>query len=93
MLAEIPMPSGPVVFAGDLVPGTPWVHLPITMGYDRYPELLIDEKRRLLDDLIERAGRLFYTHDPSVALSGLHRDERGRYGVVDPLASIEDLAT
>ena len=35
----------------DLIPGRPWVHLPITMGYDRYPELLIDEKTRLLEDL------------------------------------------
>ena len=34
------------VLAADLIPGRPWVHLPITMGYDRYPELLIDEKSR-----------------------------------------------
>src|SRR3982750_2035351 len=30
-------------------PGAAWVHLPITMGYDRYPELLIDEKKALLE--------------------------------------------
>ncbi|MCA8938616.1 MAG: MBL fold metallo-hydrolase, partial [Planctomycetes bacterium] len=43
MLAEI---EGRVVFCGDLIPGRPWVHVPITMGYDRAPELLIDEKQR-----------------------------------------------
>lgn len=37
-------PEGDVTFMGNLVPGTPWVHLPITMGYDRYPEKLIDER-------------------------------------------------
>ncbi|SEJ72289.1 Metallo-beta-lactamase superfamily protein [Azotobacter beijerinckii] len=37
LLPEVAMPGGPVLFAGDLVPGAPWVHLPITMGYDRFP--------------------------------------------------------
>ena len=50
------MPAGPVVFAADLIPGRPWVHLPITMGYDRYPELLIDEKAALLTDLVARTA-------------------------------------
>mgnify|MGYP003335743538 CR=1 FL=1 len=40
--------------AGDLVPAVPWLHLPITTGYDRYPELLIDEKSILLNDLADR---------------------------------------
>ena len=57
MLAEIGGDGG-VVFCADLIPGRPWVHLPITMGYDRYPELLIDEKRRFLEDKIERRVRL-----------------------------------
>ncbi len=51
MLVEIPGDEGPLVFCGDLVPGAAWVHLPITMGYDRYPERLIDEKTALLADL------------------------------------------
>jgi glyoxylase-like metal-dependent hydrolase (beta-lactamase superfamily II) len=38
MLSEIRAPSGGgVVFCADLMPGTAWVHLPVTMGYDRYP--------------------------------------------------------
>jgi glyoxylase-like metal-dependent hydrolase (beta-lactamase superfamily II) len=93
LLAEIAMPAGPVVFCADLIPGTPWVHIPITMGYDRYPELLINEKRVLLDDLIHRNGRLFYTHDPKVALSGLSRDDSGKYGASAPLAELVALAS
>ena len=81
MLAEIPSKEGPIVFAGDLIPGVPWVHLPITMGYDRYPELLIDEKSALLRDLLSRNGRLFFTHDHCTAMGRLSIDERGRYGV------------
>jgi glyoxylase-like metal-dependent hydrolase (beta-lactamase superfamily II) len=81
------MPDGPVVFCGDLIPGTPWVHLPITMGYDRFPERLIDEKSALLTDLAGRGGRLFYTHDPSVALSGIAVD-KGRFRAVDGVAAL-----
>jgi len=78
-LAEIPTAEGPVVFAADLIPGRAWMHLPITMGYDRYPERLIDEKAALLGDLVERGGRLFFTHDPEVAMAEVTRDERGRF--------------
>jgi glyoxylase-like metal-dependent hydrolase (beta-lactamase superfamily II) len=86
------MPEGPVVFCADLIPGQAWVHLPITMGYDRYPELLIDEKRALLEDLLARNGRLFYTHDPDVALSRLSRDDKGRFRAVDPVPALAGLA-
>lgn len=78
MLAEIGGDGG-VVFCADLIPGRPWVHVPITMGYDRYPELLIDEKRHFLDDKYARSVRLFFTHDPDCALASLQRDPNGRY--------------
>jgi glyoxylase-like metal-dependent hydrolase (beta-lactamase superfamily II) len=91
MLTEIDMPGGPVLFAGDLIPGAPWVHLPITMGYDRFPELLIEEKQRLLEDLVSRNGRLFFTHDPEVAMSGIERDERGRFSAKQRVREIKDL--
>ena len=81
LLVELPAQGqeGPLVFAGDLVPGAPWVHLPITMGYDRFRELLIAEKQALFEDLIGRNGRLCFTHDHQLAIGKLSRDERGRY--------------
>ena len=75
--------EGPVTFLGDLVPGAAWVHLPITMGYDRYPELLIDEKKALLDRIVAEDGWAFFTHDPAVALARVARDPKGKYGVKD----------
>jgi glyoxylase-like metal-dependent hydrolase (beta-lactamase superfamily II) len=92
LLTELDLPGGPVVFASDLIPGRAWVHLPITMGYDRFPELLIDEKAALLEDLEARGGRLFFTHDPSVALGRVARDARGRYHTVDERAELRGLA-
>lgn len=67
MVTTVRTPRGPVAFPADLVPGAPWVHLPITMGYDRFPELLIDEKRALLERVRAEDGWLFFTHDPRVA--------------------------
>jgi glyoxylase-like metal-dependent hydrolase (beta-lactamase superfamily II) len=80
MLAEVVATDGGVVFCADLIPGRPWVHLPITMGYDRYPELLIDEKRAFLDDKLTRKVRLFFTHDTECAMAAIARDDKGRYG-------------
>ncbi len=76
---------GPITFLGDLVPGTPWVHLPITMGYDRFPELLIEEKEALLSRVIAEEGWVFYTHDPKVAASRVARDDKGKLGPVEAL--------
>lgn len=92
LLPEVQMPDGPVVFSGDLIPGAPWVHLPITMGYDRFPEGLIEEKEALLADLLARNGRLVFTHDPAVAIGRVTRDARGRYGLAGSLPDVRDLA-
>jgi len=73
---------GGVVFCADLIPGRSWVHVPITMGYDRNAELLIDEKRRFLEDKLARNVHLFFTHDPQVALAQLGRDEKGRFVIL-----------
>ena len=61
--------SDRLVYASDLIPGRFWVHLPISMGYDRYPELLIDEKNALLTSLAKENAWLFYVHDPDFAVS------------------------
>lgn len=88
MLTEVGGAGG-VVFCADLIPGRPWVHLPVTMGYDRYPELLIDEKRRFLEDKLARDVRLFFTHDPSCALARVERDAQGRFGTSDEQARLD----
>ena len=93
MLPEVAMPDGPVVFPGDLVPGAPWVHLPITMGYDRFPEGLIEEKQALLDDLFARNGRLVFTHDPDIAIGTVTRDAKGRFGISNSQTAVQKLAS
>jgi glyoxylase-like metal-dependent hydrolase (beta-lactamase superfamily II) len=79
-------PKGKVFFCGDLIPGQPWVHAPITMGYDRFPEQLIDEKLALLEQAEREDWLLFFTHDPKIAAGRVRRTASGRYEVHQPLS-------
>lgn len=96
MLAEIVGPEhvdgedhGGVVFCADLIPGRPWVHVPITMGYDRNPEALIDEKRAFLEDKLARNVHLFFTHDPGCALAQVVRDDKGKFGTTHEVETLQ----
>ncbi len=91
MLADIDMPTGPIVFCADLIPGAPWVHLPITMGYDRFAEKLIDEKQQLLSQLVSRNGRLFFTHDAEIACGRVSINDKNRYQLSDTLTELSGL--
>ena len=77
-----------LVYCGDLIPGAPWVNLPITMGYDRYPELLIDEKQRLYDR-IDASWRLFFTHDWHYAMAGVEQNAKGKFIATDLVESLD----
>ena len=84
LCADLRYGNDRLVYASDLVPGRAWVHLPISMGYDRFPELLIDEKKALLTSLVEENAWIFYTHDPDFALSKVQFDnEHKTFGAVD----------
>lgn len=96
MLAEIVGPEtvegqahGGVVFCADLIPGRAWVHVPITMGYDRNPELLIDEKHEFLQDKQARGVHLFFTHDPGCALAQVTCDAKGRFGTTHEVPTLQ----
>lgn len=80
-----------IVFCGDLIPGLSWVHVPITMGYDRFPEQLIEEKEALYKKM--PAGTLyFYTHDPMSAASEVAKSESGKWepkNIIDSFSGAE----
>jgi glyoxylase-like metal-dependent hydrolase (beta-lactamase superfamily II) len=80
--------DGGVAFCSDLVPARPWVHLPVTMGFDRYPEKLVNEKRAFLTEMIRRNIRLFFTHDPDCAVATPIRDDRDHFTTIDEQATV-----
>ena len=72
-------------FVSDLIPGVPWIHLPVVMGYDRYPELTITEKQAFLEQAVKNQTRLFFTHDPEQPWAQVKLDAKGRYQSCDLL--------
>lgn len=72
-------PKHKIFFCADLIPGLPWVHLPITMGYDRFPEQLIDEKVSLYRRAVPEDWLLFFTHDPAAAAAQVRPNSSGRF--------------
>ncbi len=79
MVSHISTKDLNVFYVSDLVPGLPWVHLPVTMGYDRYPELLVEEKKELFEKAFATNAQLYFTHDPEVACASLTKDDRGKF--------------
>ncbi len=87
LISWIEAPAGPVAFVADLIPGAAWVLPTISMGYDRFPELLLEEKQSLLNDVARRDGYLFFTHDPQMPFSRLRLDAKGRFAAVPACAA------
>lgn len=77
-----------IVFCSDLIPGSAWLRPNVTMGYDRFPELLVDEKRSLCERAAERGSWLFLTHDPEIAAVRIARQSDGGFGVVETCSHV-----
>lgn len=73
-----------VVFCADLIPGKAWVHIPISMGYDRFPELLIDEKTEFLNKHFSQDRKLFFTHDPKFSVANIVY-KNGKYSTTNEI--------
>jgi glyoxylase-like metal-dependent hydrolase (beta-lactamase superfamily II) len=67
-----------LIFCGDLIPGVAWINPAITMGYDRFPERLIDEKNWLYGQLNLEKSIFLFTHDPQWVASEIFKDERSK---------------
>lgn len=88
--ACIPAPLGPLWFLSDLVPGRPWLRPPITMGYDRCAEELVEEKTALLEDIVAEGARVIFVHDPDVAVARPERDDRGGYVALETAPRLDE---
>ena len=78
-----------IFFCGDLIPGTSWLNPSISMGYDRYPELLINEKIEILELASKHNWILFFTHDPQVSAVSCTFDEHKKIKILESYNVLE----
>ncbi|MFK0087318.1 MBL fold metallo-hydrolase [Pseudomonas sp. NPDC090755] len=83
LLPEIRTSTGPILFAGDLIPGTHWLALEVSSGFERNPEQVVEEKEQLLDHLVANRGRVVLARDPQVVMAKITRDKKAQYQAYD----------
>lgn len=79
LILEALTKDGLLALVTDLVPGMHWIHLPIALGYDRFPEKTTEEKEAFYQRLLPQGALLGFAHDPAVAVARLQQDSSGRY--------------
>lgn len=79
------------IFLGDLIPTVSHLSLPYIMGYDLFPLVTLETKRRLLRQAREEGWLLIFQHDPRVKAGRLRAENEGF--VPAPLPGVEQTAT
>lgn len=80
--------SEQMIFCGDLVPGSHWVHVPITMGYDRFAEKVIDEKSLLYKEMDLDKTIFCFTHDPFMSAGKISQNDKKRFQVSEEFKTL-----
>jgi glyoxylase-like metal-dependent hydrolase (beta-lactamase superfamily II) len=71
------------LYLGDLVPTTAHMRLNWLMSWDLEPEVVYEERARILADAERRQVRVFFCHDPEVASSCISRHSPSSYDLVE----------
>jgi len=53
-----------VFYPGDLIPTSAHVHLPCIMAYDLYPLVVLETKKKILEEAVRKGWTLVFEHDP-----------------------------
>jgi len=56
-----------LVYCADLIPTSAHIPVPWIMGYDIQPMLMLEEKKKLLNQAVEANWTLFFEHDPAIS--------------------------
>jgi len=68
------------IYWGDLIPTVSHINVPYVMGYDTAPLQTMDQKEKLLKQVLSENWLMFFEHDPEVSC-GYLEEKDGRYSV------------
>jgi glyoxylase-like metal-dependent hydrolase (beta-lactamase superfamily II) len=71
------------LYLGDLVPTTAHLRLNWLMSWDLAPEVVYEERSRILSDAERRQATVFFSHDPEVAGSRITKHSPSSYELVE----------
>lgn len=66
------------IYPTDVLPFSHHIGMPYVMSFDVRPLHTLDEKKRILEEALEKQQVLIFEHDPKVAACRLKKDDRGR---------------
>lgn len=89
MAPLIETPQGKFLFPADLFPAQWHIPMPYVMAYDVRPLQTLKEKKRILDEAVQKNYILIFEHDPFAEAATLRRESNGRIVVdrVGPLSA------
>jgi len=65
------------LFCADLIPTYGHIPLPYIMGYDLQPLVTLEEKKKILKEVVDEEWKLFFGHDPEVAFASAKKHGEG----------------
>ncbi len=68
------------IYWGDLIPTTSHINVPYVMGYDTVPLQTMDQKEKLLKQVLNENWLMYFEHDPEVCC-GYLEEKDGKYSV------------
>lgn len=85
MVPTIKLDSGDdLVFTADLLPSAHHVRMPYVMSYDIRPLETLKDKARFYEKALADNCYIFFEHDKDRIIGQLNKNEKGRYGIIDP---------
>ena len=66
-----------MLYCADLMPTASHIPLPYIMGYDNNPMVTLQEKKRILPQVVEEKWILVFEHDPFRAAGTVELTEKG----------------
>lgn len=77
MLPTIQYKGKTIVYMADLFPSAAHLPLPYIMSYDMFPLKTLNEKKRFLQEALEKDYILFFEHDPKIECCTIQMTEKG----------------
>lgn len=76
-MVKISDASNTFLFCADLIPTFAHIPLPYIMGYDLQPLVTLEEKKKILKQVLEEDWKLFFGHDPEIAFATVKKYGEG----------------